>query len=71
MMNKRPVHSCTVIKKCLRETKKLAPEPYPRGSNNQFMRPVTLSNENKKNDITLTIHSLDCFPAISMIPLFQ
>jgi len=58
------------IKKCLSETKKLAPEPYPRGSNNQLIRPVTLSKENKKKEITLTIHSLDSFPVISMVPLF-
>jgi len=32
---------------------------------------VTLSKENKKKDITLTIQSLDSFPAISMVPLFQ
>ena len=71
IMNSSAVHSCMLIKKCLSETKKPAPEPYPRGRNNQLISPVTLNKENKKKDITLTIHSLDSFPVISMVPLFH
>jgi hypothetical protein len=70
-MNRRAVHSCTVTRECLSETKKPALEPYPRGSSNQLIRPVRLSKKNKKKDITFTIHILDSFPVISMIPLFQ
>jgi len=70
-MNSRAVHSCTVTKECLSETKKPAPEPYPRGSNNQLIKPVTLSKVNKKKDSTLTVHRLDSFPAISMVPFFH
>jgi len=68
-MNRRAVHSCKVTKECLSETKKPALEPYPRGSTNQLTRPVTLNKENKKKDMTFTIHCLDCFPAIFMVPL--
>ena len=59
------------IKKCLSETKKPAPEPYPEEVTTNQLAPVTLNKENNEKDITLTIHSLDSFPAISMVPLFH
>jgi len=60
-----------VTKECLSEIKKPALDPYPRGSNNQLIKPVTLRKENKKKDITLTIQSLGTFPTISIVPHLQ
>jgi hypothetical protein len=60
-----------VTNECLSEIKKPPLEPYPRGSNNQLISPVTLNKQNKKKDITLTIQSLNGFPSISMVPLLQ
>jgi len=60
-----------VTNECPSETKNPTPEPYPEEVTTNQLAPVTLNKENNEKDITLTIHSLDSFPAISMVPLFH
>jgi hypothetical protein len=51
-----------VIKKCLKETKKLPRASYPLGNTSQFSKPVIHKMIKRIKDITLTIQSFEDFP---------
>jgi hypothetical protein len=61
IMNINAVHSWTVIKKCLIETKKLPRASNPLGSMSQLTRPVPHKIIKRVNEITLMTQSFEFF----------